>query len=117
MEAALINQEANVSPGRLPAYCAAMEGLADRSFKAYRALVYETPGFLEYFRAATPITEIAQVRKTGSMGCFECVALRSREVARAGGEEERQRRRKGEGSYITQGKCAGVKSARTVNCS
>lgn len=28
---------------------------------AYRALVYETPEFLAYFRAATPISEIAQL--------------------------------------------------------
>ena len=28
---------------------------------AYRALVYETPEFLPYFRAATPISEIAQL--------------------------------------------------------
>ena len=61
VEAALVNQEEGVSPGRLPVYCAAMEGLAEASFKAYRALVYETPSFLEYFRAATPISEIAQL--------------------------------------------------------
>lgn len=38
-----------------------MDGLAGRSFKAYRHLVYETPEFLPYFRAATPISEIAQL--------------------------------------------------------
>ncbi len=32
-----------------------------RSMAAYRALVYETPEFLAYFRAATPISEIAQL--------------------------------------------------------
>ncbi len=31
------------------------------SFKAYRQLVYETPGFTEYFFAATPIREIAEL--------------------------------------------------------
>jgi phosphoenolpyruvate carboxylase len=30
--------------------------------KAYRALVYETPGFVDYFRAATPIAEIADLK-------------------------------------------------------
>ena len=32
--------------------------LAEASFGAYRALVYETPGFVDYFRAATPIAII-----------------------------------------------------------
>lgn len=32
------------------------------SMKAYRALVYETPGFVDYFRAATPIAEIAELK-------------------------------------------------------
>jgi phosphoenolpyruvate carboxylase len=42
-------------------YYAAMTSLADHSFKAYRELVYGTPEFLPYFRAATPISEIAQL--------------------------------------------------------
>jgi phosphoenolpyruvate carboxylase len=45
---------------RLPdAYLDAAEALSTASFRAYRSLVYETPGFLEYFHAATPIGEIA----------------------------------------------------------
>ncbi len=39
-----------------------MEKLSEHSFKAYRALVYDHPRFLEYFRAATPINEISQHR-------------------------------------------------------
>ena len=35
--------------------------LAEIAHKAYRALVYETDGFVEYFRAATPIAEIAEL--------------------------------------------------------
>jgi len=38
-----------------------MEELASIAFRAYRALVKETPGFLEYFRASTPIAEIADL--------------------------------------------------------
>jgi phosphoenolpyruvate carboxylase len=38
-----------------------MESLAARSLAAYRGLVYETPGFVDYFRAATPIAEIAEL--------------------------------------------------------
>jgi phosphoenolpyruvate carboxylase len=37
----------------------AAQALSDASFKAYRQLVYETPGFTTYFFAATPIREIA----------------------------------------------------------
>jgi phosphoenolpyruvate carboxylase len=38
-----------------------LEDLSRRAFGAYRALVYETPGFADYFRAATPIAEIAEL--------------------------------------------------------
>ena len=36
--------------------------LSRASMSAYRALVYETPGFVDYFRAATPIAEIADLK-------------------------------------------------------
>jgi phosphoenolpyruvate carboxylase len=38
-----------------------MESLSALALRAYRALVRETPGFLEYFRASTPIAEIADL--------------------------------------------------------
>ncbi len=38
-----------------------MADLSARSFAAYRDLVYDTPGFVRYFRAATPISEIADL--------------------------------------------------------
>lgn len=62
IEAALVPDHEGLSslpPERLRAYHAAMEELAARSFRAYRALVYETPEFTPFFRAATPINEIA----------------------------------------------------------
>ncbi len=34
---------------------------SDAAFKAYRALVYETPGFAAYFHQSTPLPEIAQL--------------------------------------------------------
>ena len=34
---------------------------SDAAFKAYRALVYETPGFGAYFHQSTPLPEIAQL--------------------------------------------------------
>ncbi len=40
-------------------YLQAMEQISAHAFKAYRALVYETEGFADYFWASTVITEIA----------------------------------------------------------
>jgi phosphoenolpyruvate carboxylase len=44
-----------------PAYLEAAASLSLASMSAYRKLVYETPGFTEYFFAATPIREIAEL--------------------------------------------------------
>ncbi|MGY1705532.1 phosphoenolpyruvate carboxylase [Geodermatophilus sp. SYSU D00697] len=38
-----------------------LDDLAERARAAYRALVHETPGFVEWFRAATPIGELAEL--------------------------------------------------------
>lgn len=38
-----------------------MQTLSDSAMAAYRALVYETPGFTDYFFSSTPITEIAEL--------------------------------------------------------
>ncbi len=43
------------------AFHEAAEVLSQASMKAYRALVYETPGFVDYFFHATPIREIAEL--------------------------------------------------------
>ena len=43
------------------AFLDAADELSRASFKAYRKLVYETPGFSDYFFAATPIREIAEL--------------------------------------------------------
>jgi len=40
---------------------AVMDALSARSFAAYRSLVYETPGFANYFRASTPVSELAEL--------------------------------------------------------
>jgi phosphoenolpyruvate carboxylase len=45
----------------LPAYHEVIDELSAAAFSAYRKLVYETPGFLQFFRSATPITEIADL--------------------------------------------------------
>ncbi len=46
---------------RASAYFAILDDLAARAYRAYRALVYETPEFARYFRATTPIAEIAEL--------------------------------------------------------
>jgi len=38
-----------------------MEELSAHAFAAYRGLVYQTPGFIDYFRASTPINEIGDL--------------------------------------------------------
>jgi phosphoenolpyruvate carboxylase len=44
-----------------PAAYALMDELADAARQAYRALVYDTPGFVRWFREATPLAEIADL--------------------------------------------------------
>ncbi|MES2149983.1 MAG: phosphoenolpyruvate carboxylase [Pseudomonadota bacterium] len=46
---------------RLAGFEAVMADLSQRAYQAYRKLVYETPGFTDYFFAATPIAEIAEL--------------------------------------------------------
>ena len=41
---------------------ATLSDLSARSMAAYRKLVYETDGFVDYYRAATPIAEIADLK-------------------------------------------------------
>jgi phosphoenolpyruvate carboxylase len=46
---------------RLQRFEGVMAELSQRAYTAYRDLVYETPGFTDYFFAATPIAEIAEL--------------------------------------------------------
>jgi phosphoenolpyruvate carboxylase len=46
---------------RLAEFQQVMEELSERAYKAYRNLVYQTPGFTDYFFSATPIAEIAEL--------------------------------------------------------
>ena len=43
------------------AYVEVMEELSESAYRAYRHLVYETEGFANFFREATPISEIAEL--------------------------------------------------------
>ncbi len=58
LEATLLDAEAGTDA---QAFRAIMDTLSARAFSAYRSLVYETPKFNEYFRAATPLSEIAEL--------------------------------------------------------
>lgn len=44
-----------------PLVAEAMDTLGQAAMRAYRELVYETPGFADYFFQATPVTEIADL--------------------------------------------------------
>ena len=57
LEASLLPSTGDVPP----AFIDAASALSHASMSAYRALVYETPGFTDYFFTATPIGEIAQL--------------------------------------------------------
>jgi phosphoenolpyruvate carboxylase len=56
LEATLLEAERPPPPAD---YLAIMEQLSAHAFRAYRALVYETPGFDRYFRESTVLEEIA----------------------------------------------------------
>ena len=59
MEATLLHHHGDDST--MPEYHRIMEALSCDAFAAYRKLVYETPGFTEFFFVATPIREIAEL--------------------------------------------------------
>ncbi|SAL16406.1 phosphoenolpyruvate carboxylase [Caballeronia peredens] len=59
LEASLLPHEN--APAQLPQFEEVMQALSDGAMAAYRALVYETPGFTDYFFSSTPIAEIAEL--------------------------------------------------------
>jgi phosphoenolpyruvate carboxylase len=59
LEASLLPH--GMAPAQLPAFEETMQQLSDAAMASYRALVYETPGFKEYFFESTPISEIAEL--------------------------------------------------------
>jgi phosphoenolpyruvate carboxylase len=71
---AVLLASADVSASKVaPATRAAMDAMAAAARSAYLGLIENTPGFLDYWRAATPIEEISRLR------------LGSRPTARRGG--------------------------------
>jgi phosphoenolpyruvate carboxylase len=71
---ALATAHAGDKPPTPPAQLAAMQTIAARSLETYREMVFGTPGFFEYFRAATPLDVIERMH------------IGSRSAARAGGD-------------------------------
>lgn len=62
-----------------PAWREVMEELSETSRKAYRKFIYETPGFLDYWQQATPISELSRLpissrpAKRAKSGGFEMI--------------------------------------------
>ena len=59
MEATLLHHHG--ADSCMPEFHRILEELSADAFAAYRKLVYETPGFTDYFFTATPIREIAEL--------------------------------------------------------
>ena len=59
LEATLLHSTKTSRMGAPKSFLDAAQAISDASFAAYRKLVYETPGFTDYFFSATPIREIA----------------------------------------------------------
>ncbi|MFV5214041.1 phosphoenolpyruvate carboxylase [Azonexus caeni] len=59
LEASLTDHENRVEPASQ--FHGVMDELSQRAFRAYRGLVYETPGFTTYFRQSTVVSEIASL--------------------------------------------------------
>src|SRR5262249_47679816 len=57
LQASLLKSEAPIPDE----FIAAAEDISRASMVAYRTLVYETPGFVDYFFSTTPISEIAEL--------------------------------------------------------
>lgn len=51
-----------LAPADADRFAAAMDQLSETAFRAYRGLVYQTPGFTTFFRQMTPIAEIAGLK-------------------------------------------------------
>lgn len=86
LSAVLMPAGGDVPPEDLRRFEAALEEMAEVSFRHYRALVYETPGFLTYFHQATPIDVIERVQMASrpvSRGASDAGGLKPLEELRA----------------------------------
>ena len=64
VNAVLLSSAPNIQdhqPPVKPAWRAALEVMSNNALRIYRSLLYETPGFLEYWRSVTPLDEITRL--------------------------------------------------------
>ena len=62
VHAVLVASSPIKTQGQVPvAWRAAMDEMSSAAFKAFRSLVYETPAFIEFWQAATPLDEIKRL--------------------------------------------------------
>jgi phosphoenolpyruvate carboxylase len=61
LEASLLPQAHGIEVQSSTEFMSAMEEISASAHRAYRDLVYETPGFTDYFFQSTPIQEIAEL--------------------------------------------------------
>ncbi|HEX8938229.1 MAG TPA: phosphoenolpyruvate carboxylase [Sphingomicrobium sp.] len=52
----------DIRPRQAERFAAAMDQLSETAFADYRALVYDSPGFVHFFRQMTPVSEIATLK-------------------------------------------------------
>jgi phosphoenolpyruvate carboxylase len=55
-------ENSSISADSARNFAAAMQKLSGDAFNAYRGLVYETPGFAQFFRQMTPLSEISDLK-------------------------------------------------------
>jgi phosphoenolpyruvate carboxylase len=60
IDASLLPQD-SLAPSKQRVFESVMDALSTTAMSSYRRLVYETPGFADYFFSATPIAEIAEL--------------------------------------------------------
>ncbi|MGH7197674.1 MAG: phosphoenolpyruvate carboxylase, partial [Candidatus Omnitrophota bacterium] len=61
----LVNKREAEHNKKIPVWEGRMEILSELSYRSYRGLVFETPGFLDFYRQATPI-RVLQMSRIGS---------------------------------------------------
>lgn len=60
--ASFSSEEDSLRQADIPAeWRVAMEEMSQQAFQTYRQLVYETPGFMDFWRAATPLDQITRL--------------------------------------------------------
>src|SRR5258708_3486434 len=55
-------ENASLSGESRSRFASAIDGLSTQAFRAYRSLVYETPGFSTFFPQMTPLLQISQLK-------------------------------------------------------